>query len=132
METVETEETEGTEETEETEENVETEETEKTEETLETAEAVLLRIWKSMTHSLTYLLSDNLKARDASASKNRNYHLYKKISFEYLNSKNIHGVTQETITRLKEKKDKAFRKSKYSAIESKKANLHCKFHIAKP
>ena len=58
--------------------------------------------------------------------KNRNYHLYKKIRFEYLNSKNIHGVTQETITRLKEKKDKAFRKSKYSAIESKKANLRVK------
>ena len=58
--------------------------------------------------------------------KNRNYHLYKKISFEYLNSKNIHGVTQETITRLKEKKDKAFRKSKYSAIESQKANLRVK------
>ena len=41
-------------------------------ETLETAEAVLLRIWKSMSYSLTHLLTDNLKARDASASKKDN------------------------------------------------------------
>ena len=58
--------------------------------------------------------------------KNRNYHLYKKISFAYLNAQNMHGTTHETITRLKDKKDKAFKKANNSAIESKKANLRVK------
>ena len=38
----------------------------------------------------------------------------------------MHGTTHETITRLKDKKDKAFRKANNSAIESKKANLRVK------
>ena len=58
--------------------------------------------------------------------KNRNYHLYKKISHAYLNAQNMHGTTHETITCLKDKKDKAFRKANNSAIESKKANLRVK------
>jgi hypothetical protein len=52
-------------------ETVETVETVKTDETVETEETVLTEdLKKALTHLLTYSLTDNLKARDASAFKN--------------------------------------------------------------
>ena len=41
----------------------------------------ILNIWKSITHSLTYSLTLNLKARDASASKNGGKFCFQKIYF---------------------------------------------------
>ena len=68
VETKKTEETAETQEIVETVESVETVETIETAETAETAEAVMTENLKKY-DSVTYSLSDNLKARDASASK---------------------------------------------------------------
>ena len=58
--------------------------------------------------------------------KNRNYSIFTKTNASYLKSLNNPTVTQENVTRLKAKRDKADTKSKSSNIESKKANLRAK------
>ena len=55
-----------------------------------------LKIWKSMSHSLTYLLTDSLKARDASASKKVHPFLdhpqlaYPQLNYFYLDWEDIY------------------------------------------
>ena len=58
--------------------------------------------------------------------KNRNYSLFTKINASYLKSLNNPDCPQETVTRLKAKREKAEIKSKSSNTESKKANLRAK------
>ena len=63
-------------------------------ETVETVRLLRLyrpKIWKIMSHSLTYLFTDNLKARDASASKNdlKQYHIEKTPKSAFAPSKSL-------------------------------------------
>ena len=58
--------------------------------------------------------------------KNRNYLIYRKMHTEYKRKLNIPTSSQETLTRLKNKTDKAYIKSRSSANQSSRANRHVK------
>ena len=58
--------------------------------------------------------------------KNRNYLFFKKVNTQYQAYLTNHNTNQEIVTRLKNKKIKAFQKSKISARESYNANRRAK------
>ena len=58
--------------------------------------------------------------------KNRNYQIYKKYETDYKNILNSNNHRPEIVTRLLNKKDNAFKKSRDSANESLKANRRVK------
>ena len=61
--------------------------------------------------------------------KNRNYQLFKKTSTKYSCSLSQHNTSDDTITRLKTKKDRLYTKYKTSLNESNKANRRCKLNF---
>ena len=58
--------------------------------------------------------------------KNRNYRIFKKVSSELFSVINKHGVSEDIVTRLKDKKNRASKRARCSANESSKANLRAK------
>ena len=58
--------------------------------------------------------------------KNRNYQIFKKINSNFLTVSNRPESSPELVTRLREKKEKAYKKSKLSARESTNANRRTK------
>ena len=68
----------------------------------------------------------NVHTRQLLRKKNRNYKLFKKANEAYLAGKNDPNCTPETVTRLLNKKQKLFHKSRTSSNESVKANRRAK------
>ena len=64
--------------------------------------------------------------------KNRNYQLFKKYNCDYQNILNKDNPRPEVVTRLLDKKNKAYTKAREAANESCKANRRAKaaFHMA--
>jgi hypothetical protein len=58
--------------------------------------------------------------------KNRNYRILKRVKYEYFSAINRHGVSEELVTRLKEKKNHASKLARSASNESTKANLRAK------
>ena len=58
--------------------------------------------------------------------KNRNYHILKKINSQLFSVLNKHGVSDELVTRLRNKKNRASKLARSSSNESTKANLRAK------
>ena len=58
--------------------------------------------------------------------KNRNYRIHKRVSLEYFSVLNKYGATEELVTRLKGKKERAWKHARASSNESSKANLRAK------
>ncbi len=58
--------------------------------------------------------------------KNRNYQFFKKVNCQYRSSINNPNISEETVTRLKNKKDKAHSKFRSASNESNKANRRAK------
>ena len=58
--------------------------------------------------------------------KNRNYQLYKKINSEYISAMSQPNLSPLILTRLCDKKDRAFQKSRDAANQSTKANRRAK------
>ena len=61
--------------------------------------------------------------------KNRNYRIFKKVNLHLLSVVGKHGYCEELVTRLRDKKSRAHKRSRISAKESSKANLRAKMHI---
>ena len=58
--------------------------------------------------------------------KNRNYRIFKKVNLDLLSVLGKHGHSDELVTRLRHKKNRAHKRSRISANESSKANLRAK------
>jgi hypothetical protein len=58
--------------------------------------------------------------------KNRNYRIFKKINSQLCSVMNKHGVSEELVTRLTDKKKCASKRARSSSNESTKANLRAK------
>ena len=58
--------------------------------------------------------------------KNRNYRIHKRVSLENLSVLNKYGATEELVTRLKGKKERAWKHAQASFNESCKANLRAR------
>ena len=61
--------------------------------------------------------------------KNRNYLIFKKAALDYQRNRSKPGTSEETLTRLLNKKEKAFEKSKSADDDSKKANRRSKLNF---
>ena len=58
--------------------------------------------------------------------KNRNYRIFKKVNSQLFSVMNKHGVSEELVTRLTDKKNCASKRARSSSNESTKANLRAK------
>ena len=58
--------------------------------------------------------------------KNRNYHIFKKCSCDYQNALNEQNLRPELVTRLLNRKNKAFAKARQAANDSSRANRRAK------
>ena len=58
--------------------------------------------------------------------KNRNYRIFKKVNSQLFSVLNKQGVSEELVTRLKDKQNRASRRARSSSNESTKANLRAK------
>jgi hypothetical protein len=58
--------------------------------------------------------------------KNRNYRILKRVNYEYFSAINRHGVSEELVTRLKDKKNHVSKLARSASNESTKANLRAK------
>ena len=72
----------------------------------------------------------NAYTRLLQRKKNRNYHIFKKCSCDYQNALYEQNIKPELVTRLLNRKNKAFAKSRQAANDSNRANRRAKAAFA--